>query len=364
METLKYFITSYLLTLIVSYSAFAQTAQFESSFIFSDYLNNSQELIIGYDPFGTDNLNPDLGEVVVPQVPSGQFGVRFQLPSDTSIYTLKDIRYGCGQPFYYEHLIDFSYIISPMEVDWEWELIYSVSFINSYNGQTLEIFNFWDSSFYQIPALDKIKIGVQYDGPLSWPEYEITSPNGGETLIGGEYYTITWWSNGIIPPSKLEYSSDAGNSWTIIIDSLFLVNNSYDWLVPNISSSQCLVRVGEYPCAYDQSNSYFTITYPVSVTNEDELPTEFSLEQNYPNPFNPTTSIQYAVNKKQLITLIVYDVLGNEVATLVNEEKSLGSYEVEFSVGQNSILSLSSGIYYYQLKAGNFIETKKMVLLK
>jgi hypothetical protein len=166
-------------------------------------------------------------------------------------------------------------------------------------------------------------------------------------------------SNGIIPPSKLEYSSDAGNSWTIIIDSLFLVNNSYDWLVPNISSSQCLVRVGEYPCAYDQSNSYFTITYPVSVTNEDELPTEFSLSQNYPNPFNPITKIIYEIPEISFVTLKVYDVLGNEIATLVNEEKPAGRYEVEFNP-VSSIRYPASGVYYYQLKAGSFIQTRKM----
>jgi len=65
-----------------------------------------------------------------------------------------------------------------------------------------------------------------------------------------------------------------------------------------------------------------------------------------------------------LITLKVYDVLGNEIAKLVNEEKPTGSYEVKFSVRQNSILSLSSGIYFYQLRTGDFIETKKMILLR
>jgi hypothetical protein len=65
-----------------------------------------------------------------------------------------------------------------------------------------------------------------------------------------------------------------------------------------------------------------------------------------------------------LITLKVYDVLRNEIATLVNEEKPVGNYEVEFSVGQNSILSLTSGVYFYTLSAGSFRETKKMLILK
>lgn len=103
-----------------------------------------------------------------------------------------------------------------------------------------------------------------------------------------------------------------------------------------------------------------------SSTNADEklFPTKFSLEQNYPNPFNPSTSIQYSINSMQFVTLKVYDVLGKEVATLVNEEKSAGSYEVKFNSAMLSTTSLPSGVYFYQLSAGDFIETKKMILLK
>jgi hypothetical protein len=88
-------------------------------------------------------------------------------------------------------------------------------------------------------------------------------------------------------------------------------------------------------------------------------PTEFKLEQNYPNPFNPSTSIQYAIGSRQFVQLKVYDVLGNEIATLVNEEKPAGMYNVHFSRN-----NLSSGVYFYQLKAGEFVEAKKMILIK
>ena len=90
-----------------------------------------------------------------------------------------------------------------------------------------------------------------------------------------------------------------------------------------------------------------------------DSPEEFSLEQNYPNPFNPSTSIQYRVSSISNVSLKVYDVLGNEVATLVNEEKPAGSYEVKFDAA-----GLSSGIYFYKLQTGSFVETKKMILLK
>jgi hypothetical protein len=87
---------------------------------------------------------------------------------------------------------------------------------------------------------------------------------------------------------------------------------------------------------------------------------QYSLNQNYPNPFNPSTRIKYQLPSITQVTLKVYDVLGNEVATLVNEEKLAGIYEVEFSASNR----FASGVYFYQLKAGEFIQTKKMILIK
>jgi hypothetical protein len=81
--------------------------------------------------------------------------------------------------------------------------------------------------------------------------------------------------------------------------------------------------------------------------------------QNYPNPFNPSTIISYELPKASKVVIKVYDVLGNEVATLVNEEKSAGRYSTEF-FGSN----LSSGIYLYKITSGDFIQTKKMILMK
>ena len=98
--------------------------------------------------------------------------------------------------------------------------------------------------------------------------------------------------------------------------------------------------------------------------NDNSLVTDYSLSQNYPNPFNPNTSIQYAINSRQFVTLKVFDVLGKEIATLVNEEKPAGNYEVDFNVAQEFFPANASGVYFYQLKAGDYIETKKMVLMK
>lgn len=99
---------------------------------------------------------------------------------------------------------------------------------------------------------------------------------------------------------------------------------------------------------------------PVDVETDTILvPNKFELSQNYPNPFNPSTIVRYQLPMASHISLKVYDVLGNEVAALVDEEKPAGSYEAEFNASQ-----LSSGIYFYRLQAGSFIETKKMTLMK
>jgi hypothetical protein len=98
---------------------------------------------------------------------------------------------------------------------------------------------------------------------------------------------------------------------------------------------------------------------PAGVKEDEKIPTEFKLNQNYPNPFNPTTTISYSLPKTGLITLKVYDILGREVATLVNEEKVAGNYIVDFNASK-----LASGTYIYRITAGSNSEVKKMILMK
>jgi len=106
-----------------------------------------------------------------------------------------------------------------------------------------------------------------------------------------------------------------------------------------------------------------TIKYSdLVVSNDDnanQIPEEFILEQNYPNPFNPSSTIKFSIPTSEFVTLKVFDILGNEVAALVNENKLSGTYEVLFSAAR-----LSGGVYFYQLKAGEFLQTKKMILMK
>jgi len=119
------------------------------------------------------------------------------------------------------------------------------------------------------------------------------------------------------------------------------------------------VTSGKYLYRLKQIDNNGTFEYSKIIEIDVDAPLEFELSQNYPNPFNPVTTINYQISELSYVTLKVYDALGTVVATLVNEEKSVGSYEVEFNA-----ITLPSGIYFYKLQSGSFIETKKLVLMK
>jgi len=114
------------------------------------------------------------------------------------------------------------------------------------------------------------------------------------------------------------------------------------------------------------TQTYTLLKTITGIVQEKHQLQKFSLNQNYPNPFNPETIIKYEIPERSFVTIKLFDVLGNEVATLINEEKTIGYYEVEFDA-----TNLPSGIYFYRLQAlptgrqaGSFVETKKMVLMK
>ena len=146
----------------------------------------------------------------------------------------------------------------------------------------------------------------------------------------------------------------------------FVEGNGNTSIVSSYSFLDETVQSGKFSYRLKQIDLDGTFSYS-DVIEIDLFPLEFSLYQNYPNPFNPSTKISWQSPIGSRQTLKVYDVLGNEVATLVDEYREAGSYEVEFSArGGQAVGSsqLASGVYYYQLRAGDFIQTRKMILIR
>jgi len=143
------------------------------------------------------------------------------------------------------------------------------------------------------------------------------------------------------------FSDSTITDTTLFYTSLSL-NKKYWWRVKAYNLS-----------GWGEFSEVRTFDIVVSVEDENQLPVVFSMEQNYPNPFNPSTKIKYSVPQSSNVVIKVFDILGNEVETLINEEKAIGTYELTWYAE-----NLPSGIYFYRLQTGDFVETKKMVFMK
>jgi hypothetical protein len=189
----------------------------------------------------------------------------------------------------------------------------------------------------------------------------------GTLLIGlnnGKFYALDKNADGPAMGVKWYFqASDPIYAPTLVTDNgiVYIGTVSGDVFVmsdPGIGSEQLFP---EWPTFKGDNQRSKVVRLSLNVTSADDEITvsEFMLYQNYPNPFNPTTKIKYQIPYKELVVLKVYDVIGNEIATLVNKEQETGSYDLEFNA-----VDLSSGIYFFQVRAGSFLETKKMILLK
>ena len=243
------------------------------------------------------------------------------------------------------------------------------------------------------------RLSDYFDPHVGWPNqqkmgdyFDMVSDSSGAHLswaatFNGEqdvYYSYITYTTGIIPVELLSLSASvAANVVTLNWSTATELNNlgfeierssnktnwrtigfkegkgttsepqqySYSDKLSDITSSRLYYRLKQVD--YNGSFEYSEIV-------EVEIaPSVFSLSQNYPNPFNPSTTINYQIPELSFVTIKVYDVLGNEVAALVNEQKPAGKYEVGFNASE-----LVSGVYFYTLSAGEFVQSKRMLLLK
>jgi photosystem II stability/assembly factor-like uncharacterized protein len=255
--------------------------------------------------------------------------------------------------------------------------------LNSHNNSYLSYIHFVN---------DSIGFGAGYkvivkttDGGENWFTLSVPENNGLVSFFFAD--ESKGWMGG--SGGKLFFTSDGGNSWdfqdilsTQTIQSLFFINDN-GWaggdsghVFQTFDGGISWVRERQYFTSESVSSIFFvdstmgwlTTGRNIFETENGGGPTNvllnqkhygYYLDQNYPNPFNPTTTIRYQIPQTGFVSLKVYDVLGKEVAILVNEEKPTGRYEVEFSGS-----SLPSGIYFYKLEAGGNIFSKRFLLLK
>ena len=198
---------------------------------------------------------------------------------------------------------------------------------------------------------EKLSIQVYGDGKQHWLRGEFKDADNEAFIINftlanpGIDWTDTW--------KYIEVNiSDAVPSW---INPSAVLTFPIKWSRTYLAETDDLKKDAG-TIAFDDFRAHFITT---GLEDDTVLPEEFKLFQNYPNPFNPKTFISYQLLVHSYVSLKVYDVLGKEVATLINEEKPAGTYEINWDAE-----NLPSGVYFYQIQAGSFIDTKKMILLK
>jgi N-acetylmuramoyl-L-alanine amidase len=221
---------------------------------------------------------------------------------------------------------------------------------SNYSGKIDYLFNTNSNGLVKISSQKEIDFGPESNisfgfwvfGDLSFNKLECSF--GIDSVITQSHFvdTLNW------------------TGWKLFKIKIPDVNNNYSKLFYSISLIQDSLGVNSGTIYVDD------VQYSTSTTSVGDISNKinnYQLYQNYPNPFNPSTVIKYQIPQQSLVTLRIYDILGRELSTLVNEVKPAGIYSIEFSsskIGKN----ITSGIYFYTLKAGNYISTKKFVLLK
>ncbi|MCX7833363.1 MAG: T9SS type A sorting domain-containing protein, partial [Ignavibacteria bacterium] len=219
---------------------------------------------------------------------------------------------------------------------------------------------------------------------ISWTQTELNNKTVYSLAISGNYIFAGTSGNGVYLSTNngINWTQTALNNqsvYSLAISGNYIfagtsgsgvylsTNNGTSWIqknqgfYPNPSISSLLIA-NNFIFAGTYRNSVWRRSYQeiIGIKNiSTEIPSRFELYQNYPNPFNPTTKIKFDLPKSDFITLKIYDALGREVETLVNKTLPSGSYEVEWNASK-----YSSGVYFYRLQADEFMDTKRMLLIK
>ncbi|MDP1993909.1 MAG: T9SS type A sorting domain-containing protein, partial [Ignavibacteria bacterium] len=220
--------------------------------------------------------------------------------------------------------------------------------------------------------------------------HDITALNG---IVPGDILRISVWIKGM--NLKPDSAAAVGDAWSVALTPMFhntMGNNagfgdfwasdiplkfpnaaSFDWKqfyvdVP-VQDGAVALSVRLHPLGRFQGTVYMdqleiTKNGVTDISNSAETPTSYSLSQNYPNPFNPSTIISYSLPTNSLVRLVIYDLLGREVKTLINSEKNSGTYQVQWNGDNNFGSKVASGTYIYMIRSGDFNQARKLILSK
>ncbi|MCX5801858.1 MAG: T9SS type A sorting domain-containing protein [Candidatus Eisenbacteria bacterium] len=202
------------------------------------------------------------------------------------------------------------------------------------------------------------------------PQVTVVKPNGGEIFYAGSIDTIRWVAtDGIgVDSVSIYYSVDDGDSFPYTIVTRQQNDSSYVWTIPDTPSDSCVVKIVAYDTSLNSgeavSDSPFSIASHVGAEAVPEL-ARFDLVQNYPNPFNPVTRIDFSLNERARVSMMIYDISGKLIRTLVNETASAGTHYATWNGEDESGRAVASGIYVCKLETSLGKTTaRKMVLLK
>jgi len=217
---------------------------------------------------------------------------------------------------------------------------YSFDFIDSLNG----ILSY---SYGDIP--------ITSDGGENWIEYSLNR--------GIQFRDVQMVGTDIFGRYRIFFAGDRGRVTKFVTDIMPTEQHYPTYTIRKLNDINLLMQ-DRLPYLWVAGEGFTILKGNTEIVfniddDENDFIKEFELQQNYPNPFNPNTKIKYSVPQLSEVTIKVFDILGNEIVTLVNEEKPTGTYEITWYAE-----SLPSGVYFYQLRADSYVETKKMVLLK
>ncbi|MCZ7608682.1 MAG: T9SS type A sorting domain-containing protein [Ignavibacterium sp.] len=218
-----------------------------------------------------------------------------------------------------------------------------------------------DNSYEQVGRVDLIGVFSFYAGTMQAVDIDNDGTEEIAICIDDNFLILKFNGNKDHQSYKLDYIKQAEqypNGEFIVYYGAtlndLLNDGQFEILISRVHIiEQTANNLGKYETRIYQPDS------TTSINEKTIIPIKNNLYQNYPNPFNPVTSIQYAIGSKQFVSLKIFNALGEEAASLVNEEKSAGFYKIDFNASH-----LSSGIYYYKIIAGDFVQTRKMILIK